>query len=407
MTSGADAEVAHEQVAERPGNGLTAAGVVDLLGHGLDGVEPGDVEGQPGHEHERERPVADGPEADAGDHAEADQADDAADGPTQDAAQPAVPHREAARRVLAHPRPAAGQLHGQLAAQDEDRAQVLERGGELQLADQPGPALGALEREAPEPGDSDGDGGDGHGGRDERQGLELQRPEWDGPHQPGRRGVDGVGGIGHRPDQEGAPEEVGDADRQPPAAGDERRAPGQPEGDQGEARPAGDPGNGLLGQPMAGQLTADGAHDQGHEGGEAELLERGLAEGQPPVDRRLEDVAGVGRLDGQRPAAGPRPQPDEDGERHAHPEHVRGVLQDQRRPVRPELLAPDPAGEEDDGEDGEDAGHVDLVERVDPVDVGHPTPPAGRPQLCERLGRGTTFEALWHGRSGYGPGTAT
>ena len=397
----ADAQVAHEEVTDRPRQGVAAPGVVGLLGHRLDRVQAGHVEGDAGHEDQGQGAVAHAPQAEAGHGAEAGEADHAGHRPAQDAPHAAVPHGQPAGRALPHPRSAAGQLHGQLATQDHDRAQVLEGGGELELAHELGPALGALQRHAPQAQEPDGERRDRRRGRDQGEGLELQRPGRDGADQTRGRGVDEVGGVGHGPAQQGEPDDVRDPDREAAPTGDEGGAVAEAEGDEAEGHAAAHPRQRRFGQPVADELAADGADDDRHEGGEAQLLEGRSPQGEPTVDRGEEHVAGVGRLDGDRAAPGAGPQPDEDGEGHADADDVRRVPQEQRGPPGSELLASDPARQEEDGGEREEPGQVHLVEGVDPVDVGHPLAPPRRPEFGQRLGRGRTIGALGHGRSAY------
>ena len=190
--------------------------------------------------------------------------------------------------------------------------------------------------------------------------------------------------------------------RQAAAAGDQGGAVGQAEGGQREGRPAEDPEHGLVPQATHGELAPDAADHDGHEGGEAQLVQGGAAQGEGPVDGGQEDVTGVGRLDGQRPTAGPGAQADEDGQGHAHTDDVGTVMEDLRRSQRSEALAADPAGEQEHGGQGHQGGQVHLVEGVDPVDVGHPLAPSGRPQIGQRRGGvGGTDGALRHGWSAY------
>ena len=178
---------------------------------------------------------------------------DAGGRPAQDAAQPADEHGPAAgaAHAGAATTAAGGQLHGELAAQHDHGPQVLQRGGEAQLADQGRPPLGRLERHAAE-----------HGQADQRPAraaattgtrpsdLEPQRPQRQITERGGGAPRDGVDPVGHAPARAG-PSPTSDATqrgRRAPAA--TRAAPrGEPDEREAGERAGGDPGRGAAGHP--------------------------------------------------------------------------------------------------------------------------------------------------------------
>ena len=118
------------------------------------------------------------------------------------------------------------------------------------------------------------------------------------------------------------------------------------------------------------------------EGEEPQLPERRRPQRGGPVDRRQQDVAHLGPLERQRPAAAARPQPEGDGEGGDHPDPARPVAQHVSTWAAVSTSSPTMLDEHDDHDQAEDAGQVGLVEDVDPVDVGDallaPEPPPVR-----------------------------
>ena len=129
------------------------------------------------------------------------------------------------------------------------------------------------------------------------------------------------------------------------------------------------------GKRRPGELPGRGTGAGRREGGEAQLAQRRSAQRGAPVDGGHEDVAHVGRLDRERPAAAAGPQAHEERERGgdtepggpvgAHPLDAGG-----RQP-----LVADDGGQHGHHRDDCDPDQVHLVERVDPVDLRYPLPP--------------------------------
>jgi hypothetical protein len=84
------------------------------------------------------------------------------------------------------------------------------------------------------------------------------------------------------------------------AAGEEGGTVGQADGRQDEQGTAAHPHQCVLAEAAEGELAPDRPHHDRYEGGEAELAQGGLAQGETTVDGGEQDVSGVGGLDRQR-----------------------------------------------------------------------------------------------------------
>ena len=120
---------------------------------------------------------------------------------------------------------------------------------------------------------------------------------------------------------------------------------------------------------MTGQVADHGPDAQPGEGHRAELVQRRGPQRQPATDRGEEHDPHVGRLQRQRPAPAPRPQPEGHEVGHHEPEDGGAVVPD----VGQTALAGRVVGhlgdrQPDHGRPRQD-GHVDAIERLDPVDV--------------------------------------
>ena len=146
--------------------------------------------------------------------------------------------------------------------------------------------------------------------------VELDRPHRDHPgrgcgshrHRAGRD-------VGHRPDQQPATDERGQPRRQAATRRQQRGPEAEAHDGQRERRVGQDPLQPVLGEAPTGELPGRGTGARRREGGEAQLAQRRSAQRGAPVDRGHEDVAHVGGLDRERPAAAARPQAHEERER--------------------------------------------------------------------------------------------
>ena len=274
--------------------------------------------GMPSKAARRQRPAADGQQHEA---------QDAAAGEAQQAVPVAPPDGEALGRAERHPGPVAGQVLGQLAAQHEHGAEVLQRDREAELADQGGAALGLLQRHPAEQREA----GDGEArrrrprrpGRSSAPGAARGRGcrgSWWAPARPGtRRGPPRA--STRAAEDRGHPSPQPDAARPPwptpmNRAPIERAACARPEPPQAQQRAA---------QPTAGELAADGADDGAQEGGVAQRARR-----RRPGARRGGRWAPGGR-------SAPRPAPRRAGRRgcpSAGRGRGRGPRRARRRPGR-------------------------------------------------------------------------
>ena len=148
MTATGNREVAHVHLAALDGDALRAVRVVDLLRERLDRVEPRDEQRDAGDEDQRRRAAPAAVRAQARDRAEHRDPADSRRRPAEDPLPVPTPARMPERLPLrkAQPRALAGALLGELAVQDDDGAQVLDRRGEPQRADEPRPPLGGFDR---------------------------------------------------------------------------------------------------------------------------------------------------------------------------------------------------------------------------------------------------------------------
>ena len=170
--------------------------------------------GMPSRAERRQSPAAAG---------EQDEPDDAADREAQHAVPVAPPDRVPAGRPEVDPRAVAGEVLRELAAQDEHGAEVLERDGEAQLADEGGAPLGVLEGD---PADHEqADDHEEHDGDDagEVDPLHPQRPEGEAAERRGGAGRDPGESRTAQPSRRGAEERW-----LPSGAGARRRPPSLP-----------------------------------------------------------------------------------------------------------------------------------------------------------------------------------
>ena len=223
---------------------------------------------RPGHDDERRRarPCAAGREP--GDHAEQDETRHARRRPTEDPAhdRESTPGTGRCRGPgQAHPRAEARQLHRQLAAQHDDRADVLERRREPQLTDERRPPLGRLDRHV----------------ADEMQARARARPppstissKPSGSNSSGQSAMLPKTAPAWRPDASApriaAATSTTRQQRALPrpqlhARRDQRSAVAERDGRQAEQRAAGRPRRARSGQPVRGEHAADGADDRADE----------------------------------------------------------------------------------------------------------------------------------------------
>ena len=355
--------------------GVAAARVVDLLGEWLDGVEAGEEHRHAREQHERRRA-----------------------GPRAAQSQPRRRHRGAragrherrataarrggrARRSAsgpcraraAAPRAQPGQLHGQLAAQDDHGAQVLHGGGEPQLPHERGATLGRLERCPPQQGEP---------GHDQRR-------------RPARRETSPVTCEAQRPQQRGrrtarwgcrrctsAPSATAGASSATPssdAAQRGRRSPPATSAAPTDSTTVVSPTRApvaihatlLAREALGRQVAGDAAHEQPDEGEEAELAHCGRPQGAGAVDRGEEDVADLGPSPS---ASGPPRLPDRSPRAMANaampPSHPGPSASTWRTWTDVASVVPHRARRDGHRHQPEDPGQVGLVEGVDPVDVG-------------------------------------
>ena len=163
-----------------------------------------------GHDDERRGAVVGGAQAEAGRRRPA--ARGAGSGRRGSAAGRASPRRHTRNRPRpgrAEPRPVAGRVLGQLAAQHDDGAQVLHGDREAELADEAGAALGRLQRHPPQQGQAGGD--------ERRRRRARRRGRRSAPAAARGRGCRCVvvgrrhvpGDVERRPGQDGGAEERG------------------------------------------------------------------------------------------------------------------------------------------------------------------------------------------------------
>ena len=201
-----------------------------------------------------------------------------------------------------HPRFHARQLHGELAAKDDDRSDVLQRRGEPQLTDQRRPPLRGLDRHVahqmqPQPNDA---GGQCELEQSER--LELERPQGHAAEDRAR--------LTARGDRTG--DRSGDEyDRQQRALPgteldtrrDESGAIAESDRRQAEQGAARRPRRHRPGQPVRSEDASDGTHDRTHEQEEPDLADGRTAHGRRPVDGGEQHMTDVGSVERQRSTA--------------------------------------------------------------------------------------------------------
>ena len=279
----------------------------------------------------------------------------------------------------------ARQLHGELAAQHDDRADVLERRREPQLTDERRASLGRLDRHV----------------ADEMQARAPARPA---PARSRRRpsGSNSSGQSATLPKT--APAWRPDASAPTIAARDQhhgqQRALPRPElharrdqcsavaerdSRQPEQRAAGRPRRHRSGEPVRGEHAADRADDRAHEEQEPELANGWPSHGRRPVDRREQHVPHVGSLERERstPAARSQARPRR-RRRRRPPSQSAPSVRTLRDLCGRELAVADETGADEDRDATEDRGQVRLVQRIDPVDVRQPLAAPDAPPLEQR-----------------------
>ena len=373
-------EVADHELTLGEGVPIAEAGVVRLLRERLDGVEGCDPEREPGRDQERRRPVPHPAHRHAGDPGQREQSQHPGDGPAQHAPPAPLPGGEAGTARAAQradPGPAPRQVGGELAPQHEHGAQVLEGDREAELTDQGGAPLGLLERDVGDAGQPGGHERRRDEDRHDAERVELDRPHPDHPDRGGRSHRHRAGrDVGHRPDQQSPTHQGGEPRGQTATRCHERGTEPEAHDGQREDRAGQDPLEPVLGEAPTGELPGRGTGAGGREDGEAQLAQRGPAQGGSPVDRGHEHVAHVGGLDRQRPAAAARAQPDEEGEGRRDTQPRGSVRAHPLDPGGRQSLVADDGGQHGHHRDDRDPDQVHLVERVDPVDLRNPLSPS-------------------------------
>jgi hypothetical protein len=299
-------------------------------------------------------------------------------------------------------------LLGELAPQHQHGAQVLERHREAHLADQRRAALGRLQR---------GAGDEAHPGEHERHGehraeqperVEVEHPRRQAADERGRRGRGLAHQVAHGPGHQPATDERRRPGGQAGARREQRPAVAERDHHHTERRPDQDPLERVAGQPTDGELAGGGPH-RGTDGDqEAELAPRRATQRDPAVDRGEQHVAHVGALQGERPAPAPGPQPEEQGDGHDEAHRRRAMVDHvvERRPG--DLAVADRSRDQDDRRDRDQTGDVHLVERIDPVDLGHALGAASLAQRADDgMGFGNGHRHVWRRYRRCAPETAS
>ncbi|MEI2698982.1 MAG: hypothetical protein V9E94_11770 [Microthrixaceae bacterium] len=168
---------------DRPGrSGVRGehGGVVDFLGQRLRCVERRDEGQDSGQQHEWSGARVGASQRQCGPHDEDQHTYDPHGRPTQQALQIPGQHGEAtpqSHRQAPDQWPVAGSLGRELSAQKKHRAQVLLGDREAELADELGPAAGALDRQSADPQHSKCRDHDRYSDRPERPGPGVKGPE--------------------------------------------------------------------------------------------------------------------------------------------------------------------------------------------------------------------------------------
>ena len=275
----------------------------------------------------------------------------------------------------------------ELAAQQDDGAQVLHRDGEPQLRDQAAAPGERFERGARD---------EHHAGDDERHG-EREREHVEALLSPAPQaeaaveiaGSGDVGGDGGRlPADAGDADERGEQQRDAQRVGHERGAHPQQRGVEAE-QPAGhEPGDRGAGQASPGELGETRGDAGTGERGAAQPLHRGADERGAARHRGEHHVGDVGGLERERSALGAAAQSRHEREDGDHPEHGRAVLRDVRGLRGAELGVAHHVAEPEQDDAAEQADDVHLVGGVEPLHVAEAVPLAGGPQGVHRRGAG-------------------
>ena len=305
-------------------------------------------------------------------------------GPPQHAPHAPPPHRQAfgPGHPDDDPGPHPRQLEGELAAQHDHGAHVLQGGREPQLADERRAPLGRLDRDPAHPGQPQREEGERHHDRHHARPDRLHRPQADPPPQHrGRRG-DGADHLACAGGHEPHADRGADPRPQVPRRGHEGGAEGEDRGRHRVRGGARHPGGGRARQAVGGQEPGGQADGRGHERQEPELAQHRPAQGPSPIERRQEHVPDVRLLQHERAAAAPRPQPDGDRQRGGETEPGVAVGGDRGHLGRVERAVADDPGEPVEREGAGETCQLGAVEGVDPVDVVEaaalpPPPPLG------------------------------
>ena len=149
--------------------------------------------------------------------------------------------------------------------------------------------------------------------------------------------------------------------------GDERRA--HRRGRHGDA---GGPGLARAGQAAGGELPGDGPGERAAERHRAQALDDGAGEHVAAGDRGEEEVAHVGRFDGDRPAVAAAAQPEGEGEGEPGADHGGTVLEQvgdllgRRRLVGHEAAQPQHDAAADERREVHAIGDLEPLQRAQP-----------------------------------------
>ena len=257
---------------------------------------------------------------------------------------PDDPHRRPAQEALPVPPPdrgigqdaptaeadpglAAGPLGGELAAQEDHRAEVLDRGGEAHLGDQLGAAPGRLEREPPMRAGRAGE-------RQREASTDRRRPgarrRAGAAASPGRRASSPAScsrrAAGRGPTRRPGPGRSRRRPRPQPAPGGEQRRAEHGDRDQ-RAEGAREPIHSTAIPGSGGRRSCRRRRRRPRRRARAIRSWRSAAgRSAVPRDRRQQRVPDLGGLDRQRPTPRPRPQSGEHGQRDRDAEQCRRVV---------------------------------------------------------------------------------